>query len=115
MVLDFLDEYMKLFVSLLMAVEQDDTLELNSLKQTLENRKAEKLNEYHVFLKHKIVESALEAVQESEKNTDSLSDSSMYIDKIQRFCQEVFDQACESKKKNPVELLGYVRIKEEAL
>lgn len=111
---EMLDEYMKLFVSLLMAVERDDTLKVDSIKQTLEKRKAEKLKEYQSFLQRSIVERALETIQTSKEDVASLSDPSMYVKGIQHFFDEIFTEV-DLPNENPVELLRHIRTKEEYL
>jgi len=47
--MEFLDEYMKFFVSLLLSVEKDETLNLMDIKEALEKRKQEKIVEFQAF------------------------------------------------------------------
>lgn len=63
---EFLDEYMKLFVSLLLSVENDTKLELSDVQSTLERRKQEKMIEFQQFLIEKQVEAAIESVRKKK-------------------------------------------------
>jgi hypothetical protein len=113
---EFLDEYMKVFVSLLSAVEQDDTLSIEHIKKTLEKRKDEKIKEFQFFMRHKIVEQALEKVQEDLKHGHSMDNvDHAYVDEICDFLQEVFDEKSTAVAGEPAELLRYIRSKEELL
>ena len=78
----FLDEYMKLFVSLLLAVEQDENLELETVKKTLEQRKQEKITEIQTFLREQVLETyeILKKNQYGQYLKDVLDGK--YIDKL---------------------------------
>ena len=112
---EFLDEYMKVFVSLLLSVEKDETLELSAVKETLEKRKQEKIVEFQTFLKRKAVEAAMESTKTLECCESSMIDNDVYIKEIQKFYTEIFDEGSEKVKNNPIELLRYMRTKEESL
>lgn len=114
---EFLDEFVKFFLSLYNAKERDTALELESVKNTLENRKNKKNLEFQEFLKRKIADKALELVDRKNKNSGGIShdDNTSYIDKISELYQEVFDDGFENVKDHPMELLKYIRAKEEKL
>lgn len=112
---EFLDEYMKVFVSLLLSVEKDETLELSDVKETLEKRKQEKIVEFQTFLKRKAAEAAMESAKTLECCENLMIDNDVYIKEIQRFYTEIFDEDSEKVKNNPIELLRYMRTKEESL
>jgi len=112
---EFLDEYMKFFVSLLLSVEKDETLDLMDLKETLEKRKQEKVVEFQAFLKRKAVEAAMESTKKEECCENSTINNDVYIKEIQRFYTGIFDEGSEKVKDSPIELLRYMRSKEELL
>lgn len=112
---EFLDEYMKLFVSLLLSVEKDETLDLMDVKETLEKRKQEKIVEFQTFLKRKVIEAAMESTKKIECCENSMINNDVYIKEIQRFYTEIFDEGIEKVKDSPIELLRYMRTKEEIL
>ncbi|MCI8900414.1 MAG: hypothetical protein K2P42_05800 [Lachnospiraceae bacterium] len=111
----FLDEYMKLFVSLLLAVEQDENLELETVKKTLEQRKQEKITEIQTFLREQVLETAMESVKKEGFDAGILIDSDAYVKEIQRIYSQIFDSGIANVKDNPIELLRYIRTKEENL
>lgn len=111
----FLDEYMKLFVSLLLAVEQDENLELETVKKTLEQRKQEKITEIQTFLREQVLETAMESVKKEGFDAGILIDSDAYVREIQRIYSQIFDSGIANVKDNPIELLRYIRTKEENL
>lgn len=111
----FLDEYMKFFVSLLLAVEQDENLELETVKGTLEQRKQEKITEIQTFLREQVLETAMESVKKEGFDAGILIDSDAYIKEIQRIYSQIFDSGIANVKDNPIELLRYIRTKEEIL
>ena len=111
----FLDEYMKLFVSLLLAVEQDENLELETVKKTLEQRKQEKITEIQTFLREQVLETAMESVKKEGFDAGILIDSDAYVREIQRIYSQIFDLGIANVKDNPIELLRYIRTKEENL
>ena len=111
----FLDEYMKLFVSLLWAVEQDENLELETVKKTLEQRKQEKITEIQTFLREQVLETAMESVKKEGFDAGILIDSDAYVKEIQRIYSQIFDSGIANVKDNPIELLRYIRTKEENL
>lgn len=111
----FLDEYMKFFVSLLLAVEQDENLELETVKGTLEQRKQEKITEIQTFLREQVLETAMESVKKEGFDAGILIDSDAYIKEIQRIYSQIFDSGISNVKDNPIELLRYIRTKEEIL
>lgn len=112
---EFLDEYMKFFVSLLLSVEKDETLDLMDVKETLEKRKQEKIVEFQAFLKRKAVEAAMESTKKVECCENSMINNDVYIKEIQRFYTGIFDEGSEKVKESPIELLRYMRTKEELL
>lgn len=112
---EFLDEYMKFFVSLLLSVEKDETLDLMDVKETLEKRKQEKIVEFQAFLRRKAVEVAMESTKKVECCENSMINNDVYIKEIQRFYTGIFDEESEKVKENPIELLRYMRTKEELL
>ena len=112
---EFLDEYMKFFSSLLLSVEQDDELNVETLKDTLKKRKEEKLKEFQLFLKRKTIEAALESTRKYEYNSDLVIDESLYTKEIQKFYTKVFNEEFEQVKDSPRSLLKYMREKEECL
>lgn len=111
----FLDEYMKFFVTLLEAIEKDETLEVPMLKQTLEEKKQEKIVEFQTFLTRKTVEAAIESAKKQECSKKQVIDHDVYIREIQKFYTGVFDEESRNVENNPLELLRYVRAKEENL
>lgn len=111
---EFLDEYMKLFVSLLAAVENDESLEVSTLKETLEKKKKEKVVEFQTFLKRKTVEAAMESVKKRERESQVV-DHDVYIKEIQKFYSGIFDEGSRRVENEPLELLRYMRTKEENL
>lgn len=112
---EFLDDYMKFFSSLLSAVEKDDSLSIEDIKSTLMDRKKKELIAFQSFLGRKVAEQALENAEKYLKSKpDILRDSKIYTDKISDFFQNIFDEE-SLKKELPVELLRYVRSKEEEL
>ena len=111
----FLDEYMKLFVSLLLAVEQDENLELETVKKTLEQRKQEKITEIQTFLREQVLETAMESVKKEGFDAGILIDSDAYVREIQRIYSQIFDLGIANVKDNHIELLRYIRTKEENL
>lgn len=112
---EFLDDYMKLFVSLLAAVEKDDSLSIEDVKKTLLERKNREIVAFQSFLRHKIAEQALEKIEKSSKhNWLSQNDDKVYMEKISEIFQDVFDEE-SLLKESPVELLRYVRTKEEKM
>lgn len=112
---EFLDDYMKLFVSLLAAVEKDDSLSIEDVKKTLLERKNREIVAFQSFLRHKIAEQALEKIEKSSKlNLLSQNDDKVYMEKISDIFQDVFDEE-SLLKESPVELLRYVRMKEEKM
>lgn len=111
----FLDEYMKLFVSLLLAVKQDENLELETVKKTLEQRKQEKITEIQTFLREQVLETAMESVKKEGFDAGILIDSDAYVREIQRIYSQIFDLGIANVKDNPIELLRYIRTKEENL
>ncbi len=112
---EFLDDYLKLFVSLLAAVEKDDSLSIEDMKKTLLERKNREIAAFQFFLRHKLAEQALEKIEKSSKhNLLSQNDDKVYMEKISEIFQEVFDEE-SLLKESPVELLRYVRTKEEKM
>ena len=106
---------MKLFVSLLAAVEKDDSLSIEDVKKTLLERKNREIVAFQSFLRHKIAEQALEKIEKSSKlNLLSQNDDKVYMEKISDIFQDVFDEE-SLLKESPVELLRYVRMKEEKM
>lgn len=110
---EFLDHFMKIFVSLLVAVERDETLSADDIKETLLNRKKEEITKFQSFLKHKIAEQALEKVEKDLKFSTVLPNDNIYMDNISVFFQSIFDEGSDLVKESPVKLLRYVRTKEE--
>lgn len=110
---EFLDNFMKVFVSLLVAVERDETLSADDIKETLLNRKNEEITKFQSFLKHKIAEQALEKVEKGLKSSTVSSNDNIYMDNISVFFQSIFDEGSDLVKESPVKLLRYVRTKEE--
>lgn len=94
----FLDEYMKLFVSLLLAVEQDENLELETVKKTLEQRKQEKITEIQTFLREQVLETAMESVKKEGFDAGILIDSDAYVKEIQRIYSQIFDSGIANVK-----------------
>lgn len=112
---DFWDEYMKLFVSLLFAVENDDSLSIDDVKETLLQRKNKKIFEFQSFLKQKIAEEAVEKVSKDILKRNISDSIDIYSTVVKDFIESVFDSESESIKDNPEKLLSYVRKKEEVL
>lgn len=113
---EFLDDYMKFFGSLLIAIEKDDSLSIEDVKATLLNRKNRELVEFQSFLRHEVTKQALEKVEKSLKHDLTSSyDDGMYMEKINEIFHKVFDEGCSSVKESPVKLLRYVRAKEEMM
>lgn len=112
---EFLDEYMKVFVSLLQSVESDDTLELSTVQETLEKRKREKILEFQTFLKEKAIEAAVESAKKRIYSEDLTVNNDIFIEEIQKFYSNILDDESNQIKDNPVELLRYMRMKEERI
>ncbi len=112
---EFLDEYMKFFISLLLSVEQNDSLELATLIGTLEQKKQKKLLEFQSFLKQKTMEAALESIKVTDSSNGSLQDIKTYMAKLEKFYDAIFDEGSEAVKDKPTELLRYMRSKEESI
>lgn len=113
---EFLDDYMKFFGSLLIAIEKDDSLSIEDVKATLLNRKNREMVEFQSFLRHEVTKQALEKVEKSLKHDLTSSyDDGMYMEKINEIFHKVFDEGCSPVKESPVKLLRYVRTKEEMM
>lgn len=111
---EFLEEYMKLFISLLQAVENDNEMELSVLKNHLKQKRRECLEHYHSFLEDKIMENALEHAAK-EKSPLIGQNADIFIKKIQEYYNRVFTDKFEAVKESPIQALEYIRDIEERL
>lgn len=111
---EFLDNYMKFFLSLLAAVENDTAYDIKTMKATLQERKKSEIIKFQSFLKHKIVEQSLEKVEKYQQLHETAAvDATMYTEKIHSSFQRIFDEGSRSVEEKPLELLRYVRTNEE--
>lgn len=108
----FLDDYMKLFVSLLTAVENNDSLEIQDIENTLLERRENDLKSFYNFMRCKIVEMAVEKV--SKNDSSSLLEYEAYSREIEVIFKFIFDENSLEYKSAP-DLLKYVRNQEEKM
>lgn len=111
---EFLEEYMKLFLSLLQAVENDSKMELKALKDRLEQERGKCLKHYHSFLEDRIMENALEHAAK-EKSSLIGQNVDIFVKKIQEYYNTVFTDKFEAVKESPIQALEYIRDIEERL
>lgn len=111
---EFLETYMQLFISLLQAVENDDGMELDVLKNDLEQKRRECLEHYHTFLEDRTMENALEHAAK-EKSSLAGQNADIFVKKIQEYYNTVFSDKFEEVKETPIRALEYIRDMEERL
>lgn len=112
---EFLDEYLKLFSSLLLAIEEQPELSLEDIQKILQDRQQSKLQEFWFFMKRKIAEEAIEFVGTLD-TCETLSPEAgneMYIQELKRYLDTMFDDDSIALLEHPVELLKLIRQKEE--
>lgn len=111
---EFLEVYMRQFISLLQTVENDSELNLDVLKRDLEERRRKCLEQYHSFLENKIMENALEhAARETRSPVGQNAD--IFVKKMQKYYETVFSEEFEAVKESPMRALEYLRDVEERL
>lgn len=111
---EFLEVYMRQFISLLQTVENDSELDLEVLKRDLEQRRRKCLEQYHSFLENKIMENALEhAARETRSPVGQNAD--IFVKKMQKYYEAVFSEEFEAVKESPMRALEYLRDVEERL
>lgn len=111
----FLDEFMKLFTSLLLVSENDSNIDTSQLIENLNTKKEETLSRFWQFMKRQITEQAVEYADRQNRECSSyVSDSDNgYIQMIEKYMDYVFDGESGNLKEEPVELLKHIREKEE--
>lgn len=111
----FLDEFMKLFTSLLLASRNDSNLEIPQLIENLNVRREETLSRHWQFMKRQITEQAVEYAdcRNREYSSYTLDSNNCYIQMIEQYMKYVFDSESENLKNEPVRLLKHIREKEE--
>lgn len=111
----FLDEFMKLFTSLLLASKNDPSLDTLRLIENLNVKREETLSRFWQFMKRQITEQAVEyADSRNREYLSYVSDSdNCYIQMIEKYMDYVFDSESEKLKDEPVRLLKHIREKEE--
>ena len=111
----FLDEFMKLFTSLLLASKNDPSLDILRLIENLNVKREETLSRFWQFMKRQITEQAVEyADSRNREYLSYVSDSdNCYIQMIEKYMDYVFDSESEKLKDEPVRLLKHIREKEE--
>lgn len=111
---EFLDEFMRFFVSLLSDIEQNDELNIDDIDEILEERKDQTLNRFYLFMIHQIMKKfaskAYNELTDSEFSTHKIPE--MYSGKITEMTNKFFK---ELDKKDPVEFLRTIREQEERL
>lgn len=111
---EFLDDYMKLFVSLLTVVEKNSDTDMETIRETLRKRRDDEIREFNFFLRHKVAEQALEKIEKDRGlRRAAMLDDKTYMAEIRGRFQDIFDEGSSEVKNRPVELLRYVRTNEE--
>lgn len=108
---DFLSDYMQFFVSLLTAVEEDDSLTLDQIQRTLKMRQQNSENDFLHFLQNSVAQYGIEKAKLETTNVTG----ELYALKVQDVFNTVFDDKAKALIDEPVELLHYIRTKEESL
>ena len=108
---DFLSDYMQFFVSLLTAVEEDDSLTLDKIQQTLKTQRQNSEKDFLHFLQNSVAQYGIEKAKSETNNVTG----EMYALKVQDVFNTVFDDRAKALINKPVELLRYIRTKEEFL
>lgn len=112
---EFLDDYLKLFSLLLISIQDDKGLSVSDKKEILREKRDRKFEKFHLFMRQKIAEEAVEAIG-TQRKIDSISqhkDNSAYVEEIAKYMDEIYDEECVSLKNDPVGLLKKIREKEE--
>lgn len=111
----FLDEFMKLFTSLLLASGNDPSLDTPQLIENLNEKREETLSRFWQFMKRQITEQAVEYADRRNREYSSYASDSDngYIQMIEKYMDYVFDGESEKLKDEPVKLLKHIREKEE--
>lgn len=108
---DFLSDYMQFFVSLLAAVEEDDSLTLDQIQQTLKTQQQNSEKEFLRFLQNSVAQYGIEKAK--LETTNATGD--LYALKVRDVFNAIFDVEAKSLIDKPSELLRYIRTKEESL
>lgn len=113
----FLDEFMRFFVSLLYAVEENPDLTIEDVKKVLEKQKEKILNRFRLFFMHKITEECSEKIYENFKINmlGGTLQPSKYAEKLTAINQAVFDNAEEPLPEEPVEFFRKLLEKKDEL
>lgn len=111
--INFLDEFMRFFVSLLNAVDDDKSLCVEDIKETLYEQKKTTLEKYRRFLTYKMMEVFISESQKSMTNHRSKTKQTpeMCVETIQGIMQSLQEHDSDS----PSEFLHYLRQQEEEL
>lgn len=111
----FLDEFMKLFTSLLLASGNDPSLDTPQLIENLNEKREETLSQFWQFMKRQIAEQAVEYADRQNRECSSYASDSdnSYIQMIEKYIDYVFDGESGKLKDEPVRLLKHIREKEE--
>ena len=108
---DCLDDSIRFFASLLNVLEENDDLELESVKCTLKQKREEQLQEFQVFMKSKILEMLIEKMKEKDEFLSS--ENGLYMEKFKDVYAFFIGEEYNKVKDDPVELLRYIRSREE--
>lgn len=108
---DFLYQYMNFFISLVIAAEQDGTMEMDSVRATLDVRRERCLQEFRLFLEDKVMEKAVNDAREMKDRTDTGMD--IFSKMVELYGQKCFSDDTIRKSESPSEMLEYIRHKEE--
>lgn len=111
----FLDEFMKLFTSLLFASGNDPSLDTPQLIENLNEKREETLPRFWQFMKRQIAEQAVEYANRRNRECSSYASNSDngYIQMIETYMGHVFDGESGKLKDEPVRLLKHIGEKEE--
>lgn len=111
----FLDEFMKLFTSLLFASGNDPSLDTPQLIENLNEKREETLPRFWQFMKRQIAEQAVEYADRRNRECSSYASNSDngYIQMIETYMGHVFDGESGKLKDEPIRLLKHIGEKEE--
>lgn len=112
----FLDDFMKYFSSLFLAVEQNDNLDINQLKKALYKKREETLAAFGLFMRQQILQQAVEyAGHQMQKSFRAQLDikNNNDINMIQQYVDAIYDKESEMLGAEPVKLLKHIRDNEE--
>ena len=103
---------MRLFVTLIQAVENDSSITLDEIRNKLNKSKQEVLDDFHSFLENKVIEQAVEKVT-NEKNISISEDGEVFCEKIRAYHKSFFDNEFNKRMDSPSSSLEYIRSIEE--